>query len=262
MVLQILRSARNLVKYRYRFPRVSIHSSASVSPNVSLGDNSKIGSFAILSDSIIGNDVTISSKCVVNKVITENNVALYDNSNFNNCSIGSYSYIAPNASISMATIGRFCSFGPFLICGYGDHPTDFVSTSPVFFSDAKQCGDTFTSESLFDERKEIFIGNDVWIGARVFIRDGVSIGNGAIIAAGSVVVKDVPAYAIVGGVPAKLLRFRFPEMTISKLQKIKWWNWSVVILRELQPYFAQRDVGKLINWAELNAISVVDDKRT
>jgi serine acetyltransferase len=102
---------------------------------------------------------------------------------------------------------------------------------------------------LFDEKKPIHIGHDVWIGARVFIRDGVKIGNGAVVAAGSVVVKDVPDYAIVGGVPAKIIRYRFSEEMIAELLNLKWWEWPEEKLRKAQPYIAQKDVRKFIDWS-------------
>lgn len=82
-------------------------------------------------------------------------------------------------------------------------------------------------------KRKIKIGHDVWIGARVLITRGVHIGNGAIIAGGAVVTKDVPAYAIVGGVPARILRYRFPEEIIERFQKLKWWNYNVLNIQGL-----------------------------
>ena len=90
--------------------------------------------------------------------------------------------------------------------------------------------------------------------SRVFIRDGVTIGNGAILGAGSVVVKDVPDYAIVGGVPAKVIRFRFTEDIIKRLQPIEWWNLSEENLRTAQPLIAQKDIQLFINWYEKNIV--------
>lgn len=75
-------------------------------------------------------------------------------------------------------------------------------------------------------RKRVVIGNDVWIGIRCIIMDGVSIGDGAVVAAGSVVTKDVAPYAIVGGVPAKVIRFRFNDSVIEKLLQLKWWDYT------------------------------------
>ncbi|MDD2806222.1 MAG: CatB-related O-acetyltransferase [Elusimicrobiales bacterium] len=158
---------------------------------------------------------------------------LYDNVNVNTVELGDYTYIANNSSISYANIGKFCSIGPHVQCGLGLHPTrDFISTHPAFFSLAEQAGMTFTSKSLFRERELVRIGNDVWIGANALLLDGICVGDGAIIAAGAVVAKDVPAYAIVGGVPAKLIRYRFSPEQILVIQKSEWWNRSFAWIKE------------------------------
>ncbi|MGB3193587.1 MAG: CatB-related O-acetyltransferase [Limnoraphis sp.] len=154
-----------------------------------------------------------------------NYVKLYENIMILNSEIGSYTYILSNTRISRVNIGNFCCIGPNCIIGFGIHPTtEFVSTHPIFYSTLKQNGITFSDQDYFEERKEINIGNDVWIGANVTILDGVKIADGAVIAAGAVVNKDVPAYAIVGGVPAKLIRYRFDEETIEFLLKFQWWS--------------------------------------
>ena len=102
---------------------------------------------------------------------------------------------------------------------------------------------------MVDERKQILVGHDVWIGAKVFIRDGVSVGSGAVVGAGAVVVKDIPDYAIVAGVPAKVIRYRFSDEIISKLLSLQWWNWPEEKLRNAQPHFAQKDISAFIEWA-------------
>ena len=150
-----------------------------------------------------------------------------------NCQMGGYSYIADYSFFNNTSIGRFCSIGPNVKAGCGRHPSRvFVSTSPCFFSIAKQNGTTFVKEGYFDESLPITIGNDVWVGANVFICDGINIGDGAIIGAGSIVTKDVPPYAIVVGVPAKIIRYRFNENQINFLLKDKWWNMSEIELRK------------------------------
>ena len=92
---------------------------------------------------------------------------------------------------------------------------------------------------------DIVIDNDVWIGYEAVIMAGVHIGNGAIIAARAVVTKDVPPYTIVGGVPARLIRKRFDEVTIRKLETLKWWDWSAEKIRQCLPYIGKGDVNKL-----------------
>jgi tetrahydrodipicolinate N-succinyltransferase len=111
---------------------------------------------------------------------------------------------------------------------------------------------SFSDKDYFEENKAITIGHDVWIGARALIRDGVNIGHGAIIGAGAVVLDDVPSYAIVGGVPAKLIRFRFAEDIIKRLLELKWWEWSDDMLCKAQTLFAQDNVHHFLEWANAN----------
>lgn len=147
--------------------------------------------------------------------------------------VGRYTYIGHNSQFSNCTIGRFCSIGPFVLAGLGRHPIDFVSTSPAFYAPHHSgCRISFTKESLFIEQLPIVIGHDVWIGARAVLLDGVTIGHGAVIGAGAVATKDVEPYAIVGGVPARVIRKRFDEGTISRLLKLSWWDQSDAWLRQ------------------------------
>lgn len=142
-----------------------------------------------------------------------------------NVELGDFTYIALGSRISNTKTGKFCSIGPNIMCGLGRHPYHaFVSTHPAFFSIRKQSQIHFAERSYFKEFEEIEIGNDVWIGANVSIVDGVKIGDGVIVATGAVVTKDVPPYAIVGGVPAKIIKFRFDEKIIEFLLSFKWWN--------------------------------------
>ncbi len=149
---------------------------------------------------------------------------------FNNCvvkdsKIGDMTFIAENTQIARTKIGKFCSIGPSCRIGLGNHPSKtFVSTHPAFYSNGAQFLMTFSDDCYFDEFSQIEIGNDVWIGANVTMIGDIKIGNGAIIAAGAVVTKDVPDYAIVGGVPAKIIRYRFGPNEITHLLKIQWWN--------------------------------------
>jgi chloramphenicol O-acetyltransferase type B len=249
-VIHFLKRIRNRIKYQVRYPRLSISSTAAISTDVLLLEKVSIGSFTSVETSTLGQGTIIHSHCILNRVVTENNVALYSNGCFEDLNIGCHSYIASYAKISVARICRFCSIGPYLICGYGDHPTDWLSTSPVFFSTLKQCGATFSETDFFEERKPILIGHDVWIGARVFIRDGIKIGNGAIVAAGAVVTKDVPEYAVVGGVPAKVIRYRFSREIIESLLSISWWDWPKEKLCAAQPYFVQNDINSFVCWAK------------
>lgn len=149
--------------------------------------------------------------------------------------LGRFSYVAADTKIVRTTIGSFCSIGQeSLIGGLASHPLSRMSTHPAFYSTKKQANYSFTEKDLFQEQKHVEIGHDVWIGARVMILDGCKIGNGAVIAAGAVVVKDVPAYAIVGGIPARIIKYRFDSETISTFQKKQWWNSSIDELNKIQ----------------------------
>jgi len=143
-----------------------------------------------------------------------------------NSILGDYSYIGGNSKVNNATIGKFCSIASGVLISTGMHSTEFVSTHPIFYSIKKQCGKTFISNQKYKEFEEVRIGNDVWIGTNSIILDGVIIGDGAIIAANSVVNKDVEAYSIVGGLPARQIKYRFDQQTIELLESFKWWDKS------------------------------------
>lgn len=148
--------------------------------------------------------------------------------------LGDYSYIAKNCNISHCSIGKFCSIGPNFCCGLGIHPTNGISTAPMFYSDAKQNGMTLCEENKIDETKQTVIGNDVFIGANVTVLDGVRIADGAVIGAGAVVTDDIPPYAIAVGVPAKVVKYRFDEDTINALLEKQWWNGTEEELKQVE----------------------------
>ena len=123
-------------------------------------------------------------------------------------------------------IGKFCSIacGAKFLFNSANHTLNSLSnyTFPIFFEEWNL--DKGDVTSAWDNKGDIVIGNDVWIGSRATILEGVNIGDGVVVAAGAVVTKDVPPYAIVGGVPARIIRYRFDEETIQNLLKMKWWE--------------------------------------
>lgn len=174
-----------------------------------------------------------SGVCIDNNSKIEKHSHLLSNCLINNSFIDSYSYIGKNGIIQNASIGKFCSIANDVCIGLGKHPIDNFSTATVFYRISNTLNIKLIDKDFpFEEYKNITIGNDVWIGARAIVLDGVTIGNGAVIAANSVVTKDVPAYAIVGGVPAKIIKYRFPEEKIKKLNDSKWWELNLNEIKE------------------------------
>ena len=157
-------------------------------------------------------------------------------SNCINVTMGKYSYMGKNNSVSNATIGSFCSIASYCAIGGGDHELNYVSTSPVFYRGRNIFNRNLGSLEP-NINKKVEIGNDVWIGEACFINSGVRIGNGVVIGAHSVVTRDVPDYAIVAGAPARIIRFRFDEETIQKFNKSKWWDYSDDILKQKSEIF-------------------------
>ena len=121
-------------------------------------------------------------------------------------------------------------------------------TFPLFYEDWDlQKSDVVTA---WDNKGDIVIGNDVWIGYEALIMAGVHIGNGAIIGSRAVVTKDVPPYTIVGGVPARLIRKRFDEEVIQKLEALKWWDWSAEKIQQCLHYIGKGDINGLLQMVD------------
>ena len=157
------------IRSQWRFPSVEIGFGTSIDKNCKFEGSSRVGEFSTLSNSILGR----------------------------------YTYIGSRVHIDASTIGSFCSIASDVKIGLHEHPTrEYVSTYPAFHTkwDLTAWG---KPKHMWKTQKNTVIGNDVWIGENVIIRAGTKVGDGAVIGAGSVVVKDVQAYAIVAGVPAR-----------------------------------------------------------
>lgn len=160
-----------------------------------------------------------------------------------NCHIGYGSLVAQNSDICNTNIGKYSMVSTEVI--RGRHPIDQVSIHPAFYSTQKQCGFTYVTEQTYDENKfadsnkkiSVIIGSDVWLTRGSKIVEGVTIGDGAVALNGAVVTKDVPPFAVVGGVPAKVIRYRFDPETIDWLMRLKWWNKDESWIKSHAKYF-------------------------
>lgn len=173
---------------------------------------------------------------------------IYHHATVLHSTVGRGSYVARYSQLNRCKIGRYCSIGPEVLALGDAHPLDGrLSTHPCFYSTLQQAGFTYVEKQSFDElvycgpKGGVFveIGSDVWVGARVTFLGGVKVGHGAVIAAGSIVTKDVEPYSIVGGVPAKHIRYRFDEAKRRKCLRERWWErdeaWITSNLKKFEP---------------------------
>lgn len=183
--------------------------------------------------------------------------------------IGAYTYFRGGAISSLQGIGRYCSIAPGVEIGPGNHPTSFLSTHPFQYGAS---GFSFWPDIAdFDHRglavpQDVhkgapIIGNDVWIGTGAVISRGVKVGDGAVVAAGAVVTKDVPPYAIVAGVPAKILRMRFPDDIIQELLALQWWKYTPKSLEGVPFDNIRAAIDEIKRRAEVGAIRWLKNER-
>jgi acetyltransferase-like isoleucine patch superfamily enzyme len=163
-------------------------------------------------------------------------VQVLEASRLGSCKVSRYTYVGMNCRIERTEIGPFTSIGPEVICGMGSHPLNYVSTYPGFYTNKASGATWFGINHNYEDKLSVEIGADVWIGSRAIIMSGIKIGVGAIIGAGAVVTKDIPPYAVVGGVPAKILKYRFEDSIITSLVTSSWWELDKNILKETAKY--------------------------
>jgi acetyltransferase-like isoleucine patch superfamily enzyme len=178
----------------------------------------------------IGPDCEFEAPCV-----------LSDACNFKTAiEVGAWSNFAAvkgRGEINNAKIGRYCSIADNVNINPTQHPVCWLSISARQYNSGFLEFNRFGGKELavrqFVNDKSVEIGNDVWVGTNAVIMGGIKIGDGAIVAAGAVVTKDVPPYAVVGGVPAKVIKYRFDADTIKELLALKWWNYDIADFGEV-----------------------------
>ena len=198
-----------------------------------------------------------------NDVKYEHPIRTYGNVTIKSKSIlGAFSYINTGTTLFPGTkIGRYCSIGKNCEIGAFDHPIDWLSSSPIQYNVAMHFPDYVHSfkQQAYKRPASTIIGNDVWIGSLAIIKRGVIIGDGAIIEGGAVVIGDVPPYAIVGGVLAKILKYRFEPEIVEQLLSLKWWDMSAGKLQNL-PWNDVKAVIKQLKVDDLKQILSSSDK--
>ncbi|WP_173932094.1 DapH/DapD/GlmU-related protein [Chelativorans sp. Marseille-P2723] len=158
--------------------------------------------------------------------------------------VGDFTYLERNAEGIYATIGKFCSIAANTRINALEHPMERVTTHKITYR-PNEYFRYLGVDAAFRERRrarQVIIGNDVWIGHGAVLLPGVKVGNGAVIGANAVVTKDVPAYAVVAGAPARKLRLRFPSGTVQRLEALEWWDWPLEKLFAAIPDMQSLDI--------------------
>jgi phosphonate metabolism protein (transferase hexapeptide repeat family) len=173
-----------------------------------------------------------------------------------NVEIGDYSYCERFGDIANTTVGKFSNIAAFVRIGATDHPLELATLHHFLYRSSKYWDDVDDDIDWFERRRarRTTIGHDTWIGHAAQVKPEVSVGDGAVVASGAIVTKDVPPYAIVAGVPARVIRLRQPPEIADRLQALAWWDWDHATLRACLGDFRSLPAEEFLDrYEELNA---------
>lgn len=170
-----------------------------------------------------GDVAVANTQLYTQRMMLKNHVALAGQNDIQkDVEIGRFSSLAERVQLCKGVkVGMFCGIAQDVKIGVSQHPLNWLSVSKFQYTDAL---DNIPKQYVLPPNPETIIGNDVWIGTNAIIHPGITIGHGAVIGSGAVVTHDVPPYAIVVGVPAKIIKYRFSDEIIAKLLQLQWWN--------------------------------------
>lgn len=166
----------------------------------------------------------LSRKCSLNRVSLGKYVTVFGDTVITKVDIGDYSYLQTHGRIFNCSIGKFCSIAPSVTIAPGIHDISCVTTHPSLVQRDIPLPKVLVTKNNIVDFKKVIIGHDVWIGEKAIILDGITIGNGAVIAAGAVVNQNVEPYSVVGGVPARHIKFRFDAEVRKSIENSHWWD--------------------------------------
>ena len=193
----------------------------------------------------ISNLALVHANCEISPL-----AVVYRHARMSESKIGDYSYVGKETIMHGTTVGKFCSISDCCIIGLPGHSIKTISSSPIFSGIHNGTKTSWVTKNMPHEPINVKIGNDVWVGYRALIPSNVIIGDGAVVAAGAVVVKDVPSYAVVGGVPARVIKYRFSQEVIDKLIELRFWEKPDIEIKKNLLLFQKEDltVEDINNW--------------
>lgn len=207
-----------------------------------IGKGIKLYDKCSLAESIIDDGVSVGDFSLIRNSVLHDKVEIGRRNTIDHVEVEKGTYTGEFCIAKYCFIGKYCSISWNVSIGGANHDTSRLSVSPLH----RIVGPPVENYSSFENEK-VIIGNDVWMGAGAHILRGVTVGDGAVIAANAVVTEEVPPYAIVGGVPARVLKYRFSQEIIDQLLILQWWNWPERKLIKAKQLFKQETTLDVIN---------------